>query len=412
MTWDYIEYRVYLENTTEGAWSYCSWNGDKSLGLLKTGEWNTVRITKTDLTTLFGGNIDSFYGVFNKAGEGFKTFWAYGTAGADVYFDYVDLKVNADPSYFDFTDPTSKEVTFDGTGPVWLSSYEGANGVLKGSYTGSWEPMFSFNLDTTTESLSALNWDYVEFKVACDFEGGKRTTWDGFVSNDAGWTYTTDGVWRIYKASKSGIISRFGSLDAFYTAITTGGKGMFAIWNATQHGNFYIDYFKLGAYDRVMDFETEDEISFLRSGTDAKWLESSTCDKGVTENGVISYYHGSTQYAGVKFQFNNYTGMTLNDWDKIEVRIRIIRGSSSSSPNTDASFGTFYIGNTSVSIGRIGNGWSTLTITKQQIEDSDQYSASSFWTAFTSSEGARLFWCYDVWASADWTIQIASISLL
>ena len=245
-----------------------------------------------------------------------------------------------------------------------------------------------------------------------DFEGSNRTSWDGFASNGAGWTYTTDGVWRIYKASKSGIISRFESLDAFYTAITTGGKGMFAIWNATQHGNFYIDYFKLGAYDRVMDFETEDEIAFLRSGTDAKWLESSTCDKGVTENGVISYYHGTTQFAGVKFQFNTYTGMTLNDWDKIEIRIRIIRGSNNSKPGTDGSFGTFYIGNTSSSIGSVSYGWSTLTITKDVIEASDQYTVESFWSAFTSEEGARLFWCYYVHEAPDWTIQISSISLL
>ena len=412
MTWDYIEYRVYLTNTTETPWSYCSWNGDKSLGSLKVGEWNTIRIAKADLTTLFGNNIDSFYGVFNKSGEGFKSFWAYGTAGADVYFDYIALKVNADSSYFDFADPISTEVNFDGSGPVWLSSYEGANGVLKGSYADMWGKAISFKLDTTAEKLEALGWEYVEFKVACDFEGGKRTSWDGMYSNAAGWTYTTDGVWRIYKAYKSGIIAQFGSLDAFYTAITTANARMFTLWNLPDHGNFYFDYFKFGAYDRVMDFESEEEISFLRSGTDAKWLESATCDKGVTENGVISYYHGSTQYGGVKFQFNNYTNMTLDDWDKIEVRIRIIRGSSSSSKGTDGSFSTFYMGNTSISIGSVNNGWSTLTITKAQIESSDQYSAESFWSAFTSEEGARLFWCYYVWDSADWTIQISSISLL
>ena len=412
MEWDYIEYRVYLKNTTDTPWSYCSWNGDKSLGALTVGEWNTVRITKAELTTLFGDNIDSFYGVFNKAGEGFKTFWAYGTAGADVYFDYVALKENADPSYFDFADPSSAEVNFDGSGPVWLSSYEGANGVLKGSYADMWGKAISFKLDTTAEKLEALNWEYVEFKVACDFEGSTRTSWDGMYSNAAGWTYTTDGVWRIYKAHRSGLITQFGSVEAFYTAVTTASARMFTLWNLPDHGNFYFDYFKFGSYDRVMDFETEDEISFLRSGTDAKWLESSTCDKGVTENGVISYYHGTTQYAGVKFQFNNYTGMGLDDWDKIQVRIRIIRGSNSSQKGTDGSFGTFYMGNTSISIGSVNNGWSTLTITKAQIEASDQYSVESFWMAFTSQEGARLFWCYYVWDAADWTIQIASISLL
>ena len=412
MEWDYIEYRVYLKNTTDTPWSYCSWNGDKSLGALKVGEWNTVRITKADLTTLFGDNIDSFYGVFNKAGEGFKTFWAYGTAGADVYFDYVALKENADPSYFDFADPSSAEVNFDGSGPVWLSSYEGANGVLKGSYADMWGKAISFKLDTTAEKLEALNWEYVEFKVACDFEGGKRTSWDGLTSGSAGWTYTTDGVWRIYKAYRSGLITQFGSIEDFYKAVTTASARMFTLWNLPDHGNFYFDYFKFGSYDRVMDFETEDEISFLRSGTDAKWLESSTCDKGVTENGVISYYHGTTQYAGVKFQFNNYTNMTLDDWDKIQIRIRIIRGSNSSQKGTDGSFGTFYMGNTSISIGSVNNGWSTLTITKAQIEASDQYSVESFWTAFTSQEGARLFWCYYVWDAADWTIQSASISLL
>ena len=409
MTWDYIEYRVYLKNTNETPWAYCTQNGNISLGALKVGEWNTIRITKEALAGIFSEGIDGFYGQFNEAGEGFNTFWAYGTAGADVYFDYVDLKTNVDPSFFDFTDPISTEVNFDGTGPIWLSAYKGANGVLKGSYADMWGKAISFKLDTTTESLSALDWEYVEFKVACDL--ANRTDWDGMYENKAGWTYRTDGEWRIYKASKSGIISQFGSLDAFYTAITTGTR-LFTLWNLPDHGNFYFDYFKLGTYDRVMDFETEDEISFLRSGTNAKWLESSTCDKGTTENGVISYWHGTTAYAGVKFQFNNYTNMTLDDWDKIEVRIRIIRSSTHSNPGTDGSFGSFYIGNTGVSIGRIANGWSTLTITKAQIDGSDQYTAETFWSAFTSEGGARLFWTYDVWGAPDWTIQISSISLL
>ena len=345
---------------------------------------------------------------------------ARGNDSAHIYVDYINFYVPQPGSFngaLEFDSEEDKSYVFGLSDVEYLDEYEGATGVVKGRYTDDWTGI-QFRVDALQEQLTQIEWDYVELKIAVDFEGS-RTSWDGMYSNSAGWTYTTQGVWRIYKASKAGIIKQFGTLDNFYKAITVGtgsndGSRLFVLWNMCDHGNFYFDYFKLCAdnFDRVMDFETEDEIAFLRSGTDAQWLESSTCDKGVTENGVISYYHGTTEYAGVKFQFNNYTGMTLSDWDKIEIRIRIIRGSSSSSPNTDASFGSFFIGNTGVSIGNISNGWSTLTITKQQIEDSDAYSAESFWTAFTSEEGAKLFWCWSVWDSADWTIQISSISLL
>ena len=212
------------------------------------------------------------------------------------------------------------------------------------------------------------------------------------------------------------IATQFTTIDAFYSAITSkAGASLFCFWNTVSGDNIYVDYIRFAKLDLSMDFEDETDVAYLRSGTDAVWKESSTCDKGYTENGIISYYHGTTAYAGVKFQYNdNGTGVKVTDWDKIEIRIRIIRGSDSSSPGTDGGFGTFYMGNTSISIGRIDNCWSTLTIEKADITGSDAFrnSIDSFWTAFTSESGVRFFWCYDVWGVPDWTIQISSISLV
>ena len=132
----------------------------------------------------------------------------------------------------------------------WQESYKGATGVVSGKYDDDWIGV-QVRLNTTAAKLAAMDWDYVEIKVTIDFSTGTRTSWDGIYSNTAGWTYTTDGDWRIYKATKEGIITQFGSLDNFYTAITTGGTNnddsrLFTLWNMKSHGTFYFDYFKLG----------------------------------------------------------------------------------------------------------------------------------------------------------------------
>ena len=87
--------------------------------------------------------------------------------------------------------------------------------------------------------------------MTVDFSTGTRESWDGVYSNTAGWSYTTDGDWRIYKATKDGIVAQFGSVDNFYKAITTGTgtdstSRLFTLWNMKSHGTFYFDYFKLG----------------------------------------------------------------------------------------------------------------------------------------------------------------------
>ena len=56
--------------------------------------------------------------------------------------------------------------------------------------------------------------------------------------------------------------------------------------------------------------------------------------------------------------------------------------------------------------------WRGQNVTKDVIENSDEYTVSSFWTAFTSESGARFFWCWSVNDSADWTIEISSITLV
>ena len=430
LDWDYLEFRVYPKcegKTTISTLHYFLSNNNSSSGAgptLTVGQWNVVRIDKATIVSGVG-SLDAFNQAFSKYSKNsnYFTLFAINTKYYDndltLYFDYIDLRKEGDPNTFSF-DYIDNEEVYGLTNGTWAGSYDGAYGLWKGTYGAS--DWIKFKLNTTTSALSELDWDYVEFKVLAAFnygEGG-RTSWDYINSyheygggNDAGWAVSArDGNWRTFKATKEGIINDFGSLEAFYSDLTTGTRGVFHVWNIDKHGDLYFDYFKFVKIDNTMDFEDDSEISYLRSGTDATWLESATDDKGVTEYGVISYYHGTTEYGGVKFQFNNSTGMTLDDWDNIVVRIRIIRGSDSSYPGTDGSFGTFYIGGTQTSIGRIANGWSTLTITKQQIEDSDQYTLESFWSAFTSDAGARLFWTYDVWGVADWTIQISYISLV
>ena len=191
--------------------------------------------------------------LFNKLITGETFLERNGMRGNDSVHFYIDFISFQGEKEFtgttEFDSPMSLNEVYFGTDTnEYLASYEGAEGVIKGVYYDDWVGV-QFRLNTTVEKLQSLEWEYVEFKMTADFTGGKQS-WDGMFENKAGWTYTEDGLWRIYKAEKSGIIAQFGSLDAFYTAITAGTGGndssmMFTLWNMKAHGNFYFDYFKL-----------------------------------------------------------------------------------------------------------------------------------------------------------------------
>jgi hypothetical protein len=333
------------------------------------------------------------------------------------------------------SEDTSGQVYFDGT-TEYLAEYQGATGVVKGSYVDDWVGV-QFRFNTTVSKLKEMAWDYFEFKMTVDFTGS-RTSWDGMYSNKAGWTYSTDGVWRIYRAEKAGIITQFGSLDNFYKAITSGTGNndtsrMFTLWNMHSHGNFYFDYVKLGSYAGAITFDSDADLQYLRSGTNAKWLESVTGNNfnTITEYGVIEYNHTTTAYDGIRFNFNNANGITVDDWNTIKIRIRILRGqsaggeygaSTSSGWGSEGSFQSAWkVGGVSVSADALGGGvkgWSTLTITKDMITATGstwQGDINAFWADFTSENGACLAAVDWLHASGSdgtgWIIQIDEIVL-
>ena len=442
MDWDYIEYKVFIENSTESVWAYCSWSGNYSLGNLAKGEWLTIRIEKADLTTLFNDKIADFYGIFNKSGAGFKTFWGYGLGGnSNVYFDYVSFG-----SYFNGLETFDRAETasfthFDGTSE-WLESYQGATGVVKGSYVDNWTGI-QFRLNSSAEKLANLDWEYFEFKMTVDFSS-TRKSWDGFGESGDYWSWTEDGVWRIFRATKSSLITRFGSLENFYTAITTGGDSnatsrLFVLWNMTLHGNFYFDYVRFVDFEGGFAFDSESENSALKSGTSVTWKESvaGMTKQKTTETGVLQFNHAATAFAGIQLSYANTENITVDDWDVIYVRIRILRGESAGGTYDETatsgygSEGSFQSGwkvaGISVSADALGKtqsgsavvGWSTIVITKAMLTaNGGTWSGdiNAFWTAFTSEGGAQIAavdWVHATGAAGEgWIFQLDSVGLV
>ena len=434
MTWDYFAIRAYVENGNGSVYT-ANWPS----GFAKDA-WKTVMLTKANVETLYG-SVDEFYQLLINGGVLFK-FWDTCT----IYVTYADFKTEADVAFTgveEFNSEDSSAYAYYGTkGGEYLTEYEGAKGVVKGAYNGT-DPDWigiQFRINSTVEKMAALDWDYVEFKVAVDFTGS-RTSWDGLYSNAAGWKYTTDGVWRIYKADKSGIELQYGSLDNFYKAITVGtgaadSSRLFVLWNMTAHGNFYFDYFALKSYDYAgeIDFASADEISCVKKGMNIEWKESitGTVNSKVTEYGVVEFNHTATQYDGIVVSYANTKNITVDDWDVITIRIRILRGESAGGEYNEAntsgygSEGSFqsgwYVGGVSVDASALGGGvvgWSTLTITKDMLTASGsawEGDINAFWTALTSENGAQLAavdWVHATGASGEgWIFQIAHIGFL
>ena len=444
MAWDYIEYRVFIESATEGVWAYCSWSGDKSLGNLKVGQWLTIRIEKTDLTTLFNGKIGDFYGVFNKAGAGFKTFWGYGLGGnSNVYFDYVTLGSYAFQGVETFDNAKTASYVKTDVENEWLESYQGATGVVKGAFTGDSWTGIQFRLDTTAAALAAMDWEYFEFKITVDFSSS-RTTWDGFGESGDYWSWTESNGWRTYRATKSSLVTRFGSIENFYKAITTGTGSndtsrLFVLWNMALHGNFYFDYVRFVGFEGGFTFDSEAENSALKSGTSAVWKESvaGTVKNKTTETGVLQFNHATTRYAGIQLSYANTENLTVEDWDVIYIRIRILRGESAggsydetkdSGHGSEGSFQSgWQVAGKSVSADELGKtksgsavvGWSTIIITKAMLTAEGGTWAgdiNAFWTAFTSENGAKIAavdWIEAAGASGQgWYVQLDSVGLV
>ena len=306
--WDYLEMRVYVGYSGSSIITAKTSYSSKStacdvIGTLEPNAWNILRIKKTDIVAgLSSRSAYLFKYIFSQANNSTYGYFNALTIDKSVIdsgklileFDYIDLKEGECDTTFNFEDKNNTEVYgYDGTyGATWTESYAGAHGLWKCRYAV--DNYFKFKLKTTTDALSELDWDYVEFRVYAELND-ERDSWDYTDSarNPAGWTrYIEEGTnWRVFRANKEKIRTAFGSLGAFYKAITDGSVGMCYVWNIQLHGDLYFDYFRFGKTDNTMNFENPNENEFLKSGSNVKWLESATDHLGNTENGVISYYH-------------------------------------------------------------------------------------------------------------------------
>ena len=313
ITWDYVEVKVYVGGSGSNPDPvYEVGSNHKYLGSFARNAWRVVRLKKTDIETVSG--LDYFYNSITSK-DGIELFWAWNAASEDWYIDYVKFGTffNGVETFDDSID--ALQMTFDGSS-TYLDSYQGATGVVKGTYTDDYYGV-KFKLYTTTELLASLSWDYIEFKMTADFTGS-RNEWDGIYSNTAGWTYKTDGVWRIYRATKAGLITQFGSIDAFYTAITTGGTKMFNFWNMVSHGNFYYDYVALKSFTTEISFDTQEESSMVVPS--AGW-ESTYAD--ATGVAVTNLSLDGWSYFG--FALNEEFIYALNNmaWTSFEVKLYV-----------------------------------------------------------------------------------------
>lgn len=416
MEWDYFEIRVLTEMSAdiyEGTWP-----------TVTQGKWGTIKLSKADVVTIFG-SLDAFYGKLVNGITNNERLFAFWNAGT-FYIDHIDFKCYNTDGVFDFSDPTSNNDMLLPANAEWISSFGDVNGVVKGTYTGEYSATITLRGDTTLENLQALSWEVLVVRVWFEeTEANASSSKPDPVK--ANWNINglgtgPRGKWVSLCISKENLAAQFGDMDTFYTKfISSSGALLTEVYN-TQNSCIYVDSVNFVNYDRTMDFETEDEISFLCSGTDAQWFESATCDKGRTASGVLSYNHGTKQYGGIRFNFNNWTGMVMDDWDTMKIRIRILRGPENGNPGTDASFGTLYLSNDYTWSGGVDNGWSELTISKDAFINCGTWGNSSesvgnFWQAlndtYNGERGARvLFESWYLHTQGGWGIQIDYISLV
>ncbi len=424
IAWDYVTIRVYVTGSgSKPDPVYQVGDASSYLGSFERNKWHNIILTKEKIETV--GGLDYFYE--NITGEGIELFWAWNATSVDWYIDYLDFNSYNTTGVFNFDTPSSDAELMMGnlSSTGWAASQDGANGVAYGTYSGAYSGGLTFRGYTTVANMQALDWEVLVVRVWFG-EGSSTSAPDPATSN---WNINGLGTgnreeWVSLCISKENLATQFTTIDSFYQAFVSSSGALFVEIYNTQASTMYVDSIHFTKYDRTMDFEAQSEINYITQAyaTDLTWYETRTDDKSVTEEGVVSYNHGTTQYGGIRFQFNNWTGMTMNDWDTMEMRIRILRGPENANPGTDASFSTLYLNNDYTWTGGVNSGWSTITMSKDSFVNCGTWgnatdSVGNFWKAlcgnYDGTPGARvLFESWYLHTQGGWTIEIDYISLV
>ncbi len=389
MTWDTLEIHIYIEDipgyTISGDIFETVWPS------VAKNSWNKLQISKEDLlTTQDNGNIqfatiDDFYNALITGNKRLFAFWNEGI----IYIDYINLIVKEEfNGTLDYSDPTSLFNVKAGGGQEWISSYEGANGVLKMNVGSSMWTRLAFSVNTTVDVLSSLDWDILNLKVW--FE--KTATNESNTLPDvyeSGWFFSGGssdakrGIWVTLSIRKTDLATQFTTIDAFYSAITSkAGASLFCVWNTTND-NIYVDSLEFAKIDPTMNFENANTINsiVLNNASQTKtWVQEFEGATGVAQincNGA-----NSAIYLKTWLKLDELANV---EWDALVIRMYVTK-----------TMWTLYNGN--AAIGSISTGeWTTLTIPLSIISGTNGSYADNLdgWlTAFTGSNGAPLFWSY------------------
>lgn len=279
--WDRAELRVSFGTQGQWWWVYeeSVWSTNQS------GNWVTYTATKEALLSLFNNSLDTFYtaltnDTYGWDGERLLCFYDFNGA-TEFYIDSFlligegDTAEDSDAISMNFSTSASTSYVSNLTNVTYHESYDGATGVVSGTPTSAWGG-FQIKLPATSSALASAEWNTVELKI-------QLASWDDVVEDN--WNYVEEGNWRIYRLTKDQVIKQFYSLDAFYTAITTGSGDstrLFTLWNLANLGTVYIDYFKLSNLG-LYNFASESATGMIAGATSVEVLENYHSANGVAK---------------------------------------------------------------------------------------------------------------------------------
>ena len=419
-----IKFTFGFDHATSGrtTWDGFAANGD-GWTYVTDGVWRIYSISKTDLTTRYGGSLDTFYSSLTNGSdsanglenERFFHLWNLSDHGT-IYIDYAKLTYVNHLTIGEMDFNYEEEISYAKAqeNVSWLASYEGATGVSKGTTkTGDWYGI-QVELPGTAAQLSQLNWNVLQIKFTFGFDHATsgRTTWDGFAANGDGWTYVTDGVWRIYSISKADLTTRYcGSLDTFYSSLTNGSDNanglanerFFHLWNLSDHGTIYIDYAKLTYVEEAkpgeMNFDSESDLAYGISLEGKEFIAEYQGATGVMKS---TGWKGGESWYGIQIDFNATADeLRALTWEKLEIKIH-----TSGRPD--------YLTNWTLTEGE--NGWKIYSISKDNIIAQVAAESSShtqdFYVSVTDGilDWSQFFYVWDV--SADVPLYIDYVRLV
>lgn len=239
ISWDYLDIDIYLQ---AGEWLCKGAHVDSAQGPVNpyvawtTNAWTTVSIHKSAIT-----DVDSLLNALaSSAGAHLLWGWDLG----DLYIDCIRLRASSNVLN-DFAEESSKADCLNGGNGVgsaatWLSSYEGASGVIKVNDGGAMGGYYIRTSNLSASEMELYGWDYIEIKVWVS-----SGSWIMFYNGDLS-TYLTAGQWNTLKLSKATIEGAMqGNISNFYGLIT-GSTGVQLFWGYDDMGDVYFDSITLG----------------------------------------------------------------------------------------------------------------------------------------------------------------------